>query len=78
MTRTRLQCRVLSCLVMLLGLIVVLPAPARGDADGHEFTVRCDKGKTIGASLAEHDGPVTLSVVGICDEHVVVLSLIHI
>ena len=72
MTRTRLQCRVLSCLVMLLGLIVVLPAPARGDADGHEFTVRCDKGKTIGASLAEHDGPVTLSIVGVCDEHVVV------
>ena len=72
MTRTGLRFRLLGCLVTLLGLVAVLPAPARGGDDGHEFTVRCDKGKTIGASLAEHEGPVTLSVVGICDEHVVV------
>jgi Right handed beta helix region len=72
MTRIHLRVRLLGCFVTLLGLFVVLPAPARGGDDGHEFTVRCDKGKTIGTSLAEHDGPVTLSVVGICDEHVVV------
>jgi len=46
--------------------------PARGGDDRHEFTVRCDKGKTIGASLAEHDGPVTLSIIGVCDENVAI------
>jgi Right handed beta helix region len=72
MTRTRLRFAVLGCLLTLLGLVVVLPTPARGDDDGHELTVRCDKGKTLGAALAKHDDAVTLKIVGICDEHIAI------
>jgi hypothetical protein len=35
-------------------------------------TVRCDKGQTIGDALAHHSGPLTIKVVGTCDEHVTV------
>jgi hypothetical protein len=35
-------------------------------------TVRCDKGKTLGDALSEHKGPLTLQVVGVCEEHVAI------
>ena len=65
---------VLCCVVTAAGLLSIYPAVGRAD-DGrgdHEFTVRCDKGKTIGDALDAHRGPVTLRIVGVCDEHVVV------
>ncbi|HEV8144615.1 MAG TPA: right-handed parallel beta-helix repeat-containing protein [Methylomirabilota bacterium] len=56
------------------GVLAIYPVVARADdgQGGHEFTVRCDKGKTIGDALDAHQGPVTLKIVGVCDEHVVV------
>ena len=77
MTWTRPRFRLLCSVTTLCGFVIAIwPTAARADDDhrqgGHEFTVRCDKGKTIGAALGEHDGAVTLKVVGVCDEHVVI------
>jgi parallel beta-helix repeat protein len=66
--------RTLGSLLLGLSLALVLPADVRGDAGLHqrEVTVRCDKGQTIGRVLANRPGRLTISVVGTCDEHVVV------
>jgi len=59
---------------MLLLVAVLFPSATRGDErDGRrELTVRCDKGRSIGEALAHHDGALTITVVGTCDEHVAV------
>ena len=55
MTGMRPRFRLLCSLVTLAALVAVWPIAVRGDdrdnhrLAGHEFTVRCDKGKTIGA-----------------------------
>jgi parallel beta helix pectate lyase-like protein len=78
MRSIRQRFRLLYSIVTLAVLFAIWPTAVRADdrddrrQAGHEFTVRCDKGKTIGAALAEHDGAVTLKIVGVCDEHVVV------
>ena len=66
--------RVLCCVATMAGVLTMHPALARGDEGpgNREFTVRCDKGKTIRDALAHHNGPVTLKIIGVCDEHVVV------
>ena len=66
--------RVLCCLATVAAVSTIDPAVARGE-DGNrarEVTVHCEKGKTIGDALAQHDGALTLKIIGICDEHVVV------
>jgi hypothetical protein len=75
MTTFRPRYRALGVLVVaVLSMAVVLPISAHGDGgrDTQEVTVRCDKGRTIGDALARHSGPLTIKVVGTCDEHVVV------
>ena len=72
MTQIRLRVVAGGCLLTLLGLIAVLPPPARGKDDGHEFTVRCDKGNTIGVALDEHRDALTLTIIGVCDEHLTI------
>jgi len=65
----------LVCRVMLLSAcMVAVPSAVRGDQDDHRHavTVDCDKGRKIADALAEHRGAVTITVVGVCDEHVVV------
>jgi hypothetical protein len=63
----------LGCLLVALGLVLAVPAAARANG-GHDddATVRCDRGKTIGAALARHPGKKTIKVVGTCEEHVVI------
>jgi hypothetical protein len=59
--------------VVMIALVLALAGPtgARGD-DSKTVTVRCDRGESVGQALAHHDGVLTISVVGTCDEHVVV------
>jgi hypothetical protein len=60
------------CLLVVLMLAIVLPSTAGGAAPTKVVTVRCDKGETIGHVLEAHDGPLTIQVVGTCDEHVAI------
>jgi hypothetical protein len=64
----------LCCVAMLAGVLTIYPVTAHGDDrhDSREFTVRCDKGKSIGDALDAHKDGVTLKIVGVCDEHVVI------
>ena len=60
------------CLLATLSWVVTAP-PTAAAAEGPKIvTVRCDKGKTINAALAEHQGPLTIEVVGVCEEHVAI------
>ena len=60
-------------LVLLLALSLLFPGTARGDDDNRkDVTVRCDRGQTIGEALAHHKGPLTLRIVGVCDEFVAI------
>jgi Right handed beta helix region len=61
---------VVLALVLSLGLAGV--ASVWADDGPKVVAVRCDKGKTISDALAEHQGPVTIEVAGVCDEHVVI------
>ena len=74
MTTFRPPYRLLGCFVMVLVIAVLFPTATRGDErDGRrEVTVRCDKGRSIGEALAQHEGALTIKVVGTCDEHVAV------
>jgi len=60
------------CLLVVLALAIVLPGPASGAERAKVVSVRCDKGETIGQALDAHDGPLTIEVVGTCDEHVAI------
>ena len=63
----------LTPLVLLLALSLVVPGTVRGDdSDRHEVTVRCDKKRSIADALAHHRGPLTIRIVGTCDEHVTI------
>jgi hypothetical protein len=64
--------RVLCLLSILLAVSLALAPAVSAGNDMKTVTVQCDKGKTIGQALAEHDGPLTLRIAGICDEHVVI------
>jgi hypothetical protein len=59
---------------LLLGIAlgVTVPDVAAGADSLSVVEVRCDKGRTISRALEHHHGPLTLKVVGVCDEHVVV------
>jgi len=62
---------VLCLLVMLFAMAITLPTTA--GADGRKVvTVQCDRGETIGDALTKHEGPLTIQVVGVCQEHVAV------
>ena len=60
----------LCMLAMLFLLALERPPLSAADDDAMVVTVRCDKGKTIGAALAEHKGPLTIQVIGVCQESV--------
>ena len=64
--------RALYLLTMLLAASISIPAVVSAGNDTKVVTVRCDKGKTIGDALAEHKGPLTLQIVGVCEEHVTI------
>jgi hypothetical protein len=67
------RARTLGRILILLGFVLVgLDAVGDADADDRVVTVRCDKGRTVGEVLAHHAGPLTVKVVGVCDEHVVI------
>src|SRR2546426_870382 len=59
-------------LLVVLALAIVLPSTASGADHTKVVTVRCDMGETIGHALEAHDGPLTIEVVGTCEEHVVI------
>lgn len=62
---------VLCLLVMLFAMTTTLPTTA--SADGRKVvTVQCDRGETIGDPLTKYEGPLTIQVVGVCQEHVAV------
>ena len=62
--------RALCLLTTLLAVSIATPASVSRADDTKTVTVQCDKGKTIGAALAEHKGPLTVQIVGVCEEHV--------
>ena len=60
------------CLLVMLFAMAPTP-PTTASADGRKFvTVQCDRGETIGDVLTKHEGPLTVQVVGVCQEHVAV------
>jgi len=62
---------VLHLVAMLFALAMAQPLTV--GADPEKVTIRCDKHKTIGDALAQHQGgPLTIEVVGMCLEHVTV------
>lgn len=69
---TRSRSLVLWLLAMLFLPALALPPLVEAGDRPKVVTVRCDKGKTISNTLAEHKGPLTISVVGVCEEHVTV------
>ena len=64
--------RTLCSVVVALTLAVTFPTGVRGDDregdDQRDVTVRCDKGETIGHALKQSSGPLTLKIVGTCNE----------
>jgi hypothetical protein len=62
----------LGLFAMLISFLLMSSTTASADDGPKAVTVRCDKGKTIGDTLAEHKGPVTIQVVGVCEEHLVI------
>ena len=69
---TRLRPLPLCLLAILFTSAIAAPRAATAEDGTKMVTVRCDKGKTIGDALAEHKGPLTIQVVGMCQESVAI------
>ena len=59
-------------LTLLLAISIAAPATVSRADDTKTVSVQCNKGKTIGTALGEHKGPLTVQIVGVCEEHVTI------